>query len=109
MPVFRKVTNLTEINYIQPAIDYHTEHWTRQVGIQPGTQANSNDSDRLDRRVGLASKLVFKKLLKEYNITYQSKLSKQQIPFGIGACNPDGGIWFIDDIPVLAIEVIKHH
>jgi len=85
---------------------HEPEDWknTMGVGIQPGTTAISENSTKLDNLVKQASSIVFDKYKQKYSLVYQSCLRKDQIPYGIGALQPDGGIWFIDTIPIMISE-----
>jgi len=76
-------------------------------GIQPGTTATSDESARLDNQVKVASNTAFEYYSKIYDLKFQAKLTKKQIPYGIGALSPDGGIWFYQDKPIMMIEA-KH-
>ena len=76
-------------------------------GIQLGTSATSKESAGLDNTVKEASKIAFEYYSKVYDIEYQTKLTKKQIPYGIGALSPDGGIWTYKNKPIMMIEA-KH-
>jgi hypothetical protein len=81
------------------------DHWiSHNVGIQKGTTASSESSIKIDTVVKTQSKRVYEDLSKEYNIAYQIKLQRNQIPHGVGALSPDGGIMFYGDLPFLIVE-----
>ena len=64
-------------------------------GIQKGTMAWDAQSLALDKQVQrVAEKLINHPAVISLGITYARKLKKNQIPGGIGACQPDGGVWF---------------
>jgi hypothetical protein len=69
-------------------------------GIQKGTKAWDDDSLALDNLVGK----IAKELSKDPDViaagyVYQYKLKQDQMPCGVGACKPDGGVWFkYDDL-----------
>ena len=64
-------------------------------GIQPGTMAWDERSLKLDKQVKTASIAVFQRLKKRYpELQYERALPKHLILDGVGACQPDGGVWF---------------
>ncbi len=70
-------------------------------GIQKGTQAGDALSKALDHQC----KVLRQELSKVFpELVMKKKLKKQDIPFGVGACAPDGGLWFKDGKLVVAIE-----
>lgn len=63
-------------------------------GIQPGTTASSPASEKIDKQVRRISKEVFAKLKPKYPLLEKHyKLPKKYLFEGIGACQPDGGVW----------------
>lgn len=74
-------------------------------GIQPGTVATDANARRLDEQCKNIKDDVFTVLSETYpELTLQRKLSKDQIPGGIGACEPDGGAWFYKGVLVAVFE-----
>jgi len=66
----------------------------KQGGIQPGTTAYDSMSKDMDKNVKIASHMVYEELKDSYpTLEYIKKLTKEEIPGGIGSCEPDGGIW----------------
>lgn len=75
-------------------------------GIQKGTVAWDEQSLKIDNIVSKSIPI----LKKEFGyFTFQKKLRKDQVPGRFGACCPDGGIWFRNDIPVVAFEAKKQN
>jgi len=73
-------------------------------GIQPGTVA----TDAMARALDNSCKDLKESLAPRFPLlTMQKKLTHAQIPGGIGACEPDGGLWFKDGILVAAFEAKK--
>lgn len=80
----------------------------KKGGIQLGTTASSEESKKIDKQVKKANQELFAELKESYpGLTYQSKLKKEQIPGGVGACQPDGGIWLLNGTPIIASEAKK--
>jgi len=80
----------------------------KKGGIQPGTVASSAASKKIDKQVKIASLDLFEELKDVIpGLTYQGKLNKDQIPGGVGACQPDGGIWLLNGKPIVASEAKK--
>ena len=76
----------------------------KKGGIQPGTvsmdeMARALDNSCKDLKEALAPKFP--------NLTMQKKLTQDQIPGGIGACEPDGGLWFRGEVLVAVFEAKK--
>jgi hypothetical protein len=77
-------------------------------GIQPGTTAWDSQSLNHDKVVRLASKEAEKILQKKYpGIKRLNKLLKEALPTNIGACSPDGGVWYYQDKLIAAFEAKK--
>ena len=73
-------------------------------GIQKGTVA----TDEMARALDNSCKDLKESLAPRFpSLTLQKKLTKDQIPGGVGACEPDGGLWFRDGILVAAFEAKK--
>lgn len=84
------------------------EETKKKRGIQPGTTATTEMSKFVEKQVKAANKEIFAELKNQYpGLTYQAKLKPEQIPGGIGACQPDGGIWLLDGTPIFASEAKK--
>ena len=80
----------------------------KKGGIQPGTVASSVESKLIDKQVKTANQELFQELKETIpGLTFQLKLRKEQIPGEIGACAPDGGIWFYNGVPIFASEAKK--
>lgn len=80
----------------------------KKGGIQPGTVASSVESKLIDKQVKTANQELFQELKETIpGLTFQLKLRKDQIPGGVGACAPDGGIWFYNGVPIFASEAKK--
>jgi len=78
-------------------------------GIQPGQVATDALASKMDNQCkGLAPK-VLTTLKAKYGdrLRLQKKLTKAQIPGGVGACAPDGSLWFLDDVLIAAFEAKK--
>ena len=74
-------------------------------GIQKGTVATDARARKLDEQCKNLMQDVYSVLKKTYpKLTVQKKLTKAQIPGGIGACAPDGGAWFYDDVLIAVFE-----
>ena len=74
-------------------------------GIQPGTVATDANARRLDEQCKHLKDEVFAVLSEIYpDLTIQRKLTKDQIPGGIGACEPDGGAWFYKGVLIAVFE-----
>ena len=73
-------------------------------GIQKGTCATDAEAKKLDEQC----KTLKDRLAEEFpNLTLQRKLTKDQIPGNIGACEPDGGVWLRDGKVVAVFEAKK--
>ena len=74
-------------------------------GIQKGTVATDARARKLDEQCKHLMQDVYSVLKKIYpKLTVQKKLTKAQIPGGIGACAPDGGAWFYDSVLITVFE-----
>ena len=80
-----------------------------QRGIQIGQVATDAVAAKLDKQCKTISKKVFDTLKVKYGdkIKFQVKLTKAQVPGGIGACAPDGSLWFWDGKLIAAFEAKK--
>lgn len=77
-------------------------------GIQKGTMAWDATSLALDKQVSrLAKELSTDPAVIAAGYTFQKKLKKNQIPGNIGACAPDGGLWFKNGVVIAAFEAKK--
>ena len=74
-------------------------------GIQNGTVATDARARKLDEQCKHQKEDVYAELKKIYpELTLQKKLRKDQIPGGKGACEPDGGAWFYNDVLIAVFE-----
>lgn len=74
-------------------------------GIQPGTVASSDASRKIDRSVKNANKELFEEIKTTYpGLSWQRHFKKDQMPGGVGGCQPDGGIWFFNGKPIVSSE-----
>lgn len=78
-------------------------------GIQLGQVATDEFAARLDTQCKTTCIKVLETLQAKYgsDIKTQKKLMKTQIPGGIGACAPDGSLWFWKGELVAAFEAKK--
>ena len=72
-------------------------------GIQNGTVATDARARKLDNYCKELRESVFANFKSE-DLTVQKKLNQDQIPGGIGACEPDGGAWFYKGILIAVFE-----
>ena len=73
-------------------------------GIQPGTCA----TDEMARKLDVSCKTLKESLCEDFPLlTMQKKLTHDQIRGGVGACEPDGGLWFRGGVLVAAFEAKK--
>ena len=72
-------------------------------GIQNGTVATDARARKLDNYCKELRESVFANFKSE-ELTVQKKLNQNQIPGGIGACEPDGGAWFYKGILIAVFE-----
>ena len=75
-------------------------------GIKKGTVATDAAARELDDQCKLIAKELVDEL-SETGLEYQRKLTKDQIPGNLGACEPDGGAWFYDGELVCIFEAKK--
>ena len=74
-------------------------------GIQNGTVATDARARKLDDQCKHLKDEVYVELKKIYpKLVLQKKLTKAQIPGGIGACEPDGGAWFYYGVLIAVFE-----
>ena len=74
-------------------------------GIQNGTVATDARARKLDEQCKHQKEDVYAELKKIYpELTLQKKLRKDQIPGGKGACEPDGGAWFYNNVLIAVFE-----
>ena len=74
-----------------------------KCGIQNGTVATDARARKLDNYCKELRESVFANFKSE-DLTVQKKLNQNQIPGGIGACEPDGGAWFYKGILIAVFE-----
>lgn len=81
----------------------------KKGGIQKGQKATDEHAAKLDNQCKTTSTNIYKVLKQKYgdDITFQIKLNESQIPGGIGACAPDGGLWFWKNQLIVAYEAKK--
>ena len=73
-------------------------------GIQKGMVATDEHARKLDKQC----QFLKEELANEFpTLTMQRKLRKDQIPGGVGACEPDGGAWFRDGKLIAIFEAKK--
>ena len=68
-------------------------------GIQRGTVATDTVAKKLDKQCK-----TLKESISIEGLTMQKKIYQDQIPGGVGACEPDGGAWFKDGKLVAVFE-----
>ncbi len=74
-------------------------------GIQNGTVATDARARKLDDQCKHLKDEVYTELKKIYpKLILQKKLTQEQIPGEIGACEPDGGAWFYDNVLIVVVE-----
>jgi len=78
-------------------------------GIQIGQVATDEHAAKLDNQCkDISSKVLFTLKAKCGNdILIQRKFKQEQIPGGIGACAPDGSLWFYKGKMIAAFEAKK--
>ena len=86
-----------------------TEPRMSRRGIQIGQVATDEAASKLDTQCKTISCRVLLALQAKYGkeLTLQKKLDKTQIPGGIGACAPDGSLWFWKGTLIAAFEAKK--
>jgi hypothetical protein len=74
-------------------------------GIQKGTVATDARARKLDEQCKHIKDEIFTRLQARYpQLTIQKKLTKDQIPGNVGACEPDGGAWFYNGVLIAVFE-----
>ncbi len=78
-------------------------------GIQPGQVAGDGLSRSMDKKCKDLTAKVLTTLKAKYGdrLRLQKKLTNDQIPGGVGACEPDGAAWFWDGKLIAAFEAKK--
>jgi hypothetical protein len=81
----------------------------RKVGIQKGVCATDSLARSLDDGCKNNTQEVLSDLQSVYGnkLTFKKKLDKTEIPGGVGACQPDGGLWYFDGKLIAAFEAKK--
>jgi hypothetical protein len=83
------------------------------IGIQLGTTAFDFDSKSFDDIFRYSvSPMIYRRVAELPGFSFQTKLAQYQIPGGKGkkcGCQPDGGIVFYKNTPILAIEAKKQN
>jgi len=81
----------------------------RKVGIQKGVCATDSLARSLDDGCKNNTQEVLSELQSVYGnkITFKKKLDKTEIPGGVGACQPDGGLWYFEGRLIAAFEAKK--
>lgn len=83
----------------------NTMYVKRRIGIQKGQCATDALARKLDVDCRQAADETRKILAREgIEVEFKKKLTKEQIPGNKGACQPDGGLWFIGGKLVCAFE-----
>ena len=76
--------------------------------IQKGCTAYDCLSMKLDKDCREIAKEVYNNLSKKYpDLVFRSKVPPSEIPGGIGACQPDGGVWYYKGMVIAAFECKK--
>jgi len=78
-------------------------------GIQPGTVATDKYAKKLDKQLKNTAQELKSYYADNDRVVHQKKLLKDQIPGGKGACEPDGGVWFVDGRLVAVFEAKKQN
>ena len=78
-------------------------------GLQKNhTGAMDKIASTLDGNVKEIAKKLYKELVKKYpNLRWQDKLKQTQIPSGVGGCQPDGGIFIMQNYFLCSFEAKK--
>jgi hypothetical protein len=80
----------------------------RRIGIQPGTCATDEYARKLDCGCRDSAQAAFNLLqLENPELKIIKKLQKVDIPGNLGACQPDGGLWYLGDKLVAVFEAKK--
>jgi hypothetical protein len=83
-----------------------------EIKKRRGIQLGQNVTDEQAKTNDNLLKIIAKDLEKELNIpglSFQIKLNKDQIKSKVGACQPDGGIWFYNEKPICFFESKKQN
>lgn len=78
----------------------------KRRGIQPGQVATDAAARTNDSLVNASARKLMAELGVE-GLTFQTKLSQSQIASGVGSCQPDGGIFLYNGVPVAFFESKK--
>lgn len=78
-------------------------------GIQKGMVAADELARTLDKHCSTQAKLIKEKLELKHGgrLVVRRKMPKDQIPNGRGACQPDGWLWYYNDILIATFEAKK--
>jgi hypothetical protein len=80
----------------------------RDEGFRGGIQKGTNATDALAKEMDNHCKILRDELAMLFpNLKMKKRLNKKDIPYGRGACAPDGGLWFKDGKLVVAFEAKK--
>jgi hypothetical protein len=96
-------------SYPLPRVDCPQQFKMARRGIQIGQVATDLSAAKLDNQCKTISCKVLDALKAKYGDTLrlQKKLTKSQIPGGVGACAPDGSLWFWNGTLIAAFEAKK--
>jgi hypothetical protein len=87
-------------------INFENEVVFMSGGIQPGMIATDGVAAKIDKQCRVISRQLFSDI--DHNkLEYYFKLKQENIPGGVGACAPDGGVWFYDGNLIAAFEAKK--
>jgi hypothetical protein len=78
----------------------------KRRGIQQGQVATDEAARINDSLVNACARKLMSELQIE-GLTFQSKLTQAQIISGVGSCQPDGGIFLLNGVPVAFFESKK--
>jgi hypothetical protein len=86
-----------------------TGYIKKKIGIQKGVCATDSLARSLDDGCKNNVQGVLTELQSIYGnkITFKKKLDKGEIPGGVGACQPDGGLWYFKGQLIAAFEAKK--
>ena len=74
-------------------------------GIQKGMVATDARARKLDDQCKQVKSIVYGVLKNTYpELILQRKLTQEQIPGGVGGCEPDGGVWFYRGVLIAVFE-----
>lgn len=78
---------------------------SKKLGPRGGTQRSTTASKSLDARCREVSQRLCDEYLSSIpGLTFQKKLSFEQMGHSLGACQPDGGLFFYKKTLILALE-----